>query len=192
MSIKSKVKPQIHFAFGTRPNFHPPPFSEVSHLVETDRPFALFLANIEVPEKPIKIRENVDPSSPPPADILKDLPQPEEGVKPCLRLDCKEVIRQILTSNKRNRAERDDISYESMILGRELEENIQVSLSKEGILKEMATESDSLSFKLKDVKESLMKMSEKKSALDQERDELNNKVTAYDSIYVINVHASNF
>ena len=114
---KSPEKP--HFAFGSIPNTRPPPYSDLAHLSnEQDQRFVMALASIQIPEKPIVIRPPREQSEPviPASEILKDLPQAEEGVKPCARIDCKEIIRKILNSTKRNRDERDDINYDMQVL----------------------------------------------------------------------------
>lgn len=176
-SPESKSKPKSpekvsreNLAFGSPPN-RPPAYSEISHLGVEDQKFALLLADIKIPDTPVirKERKDFDEEKEeviPPAKLLQDLPQPEEGVKPCGRFECKEVIRKILNSTKVNREERDDINYEKRESEGDQNEADAILLATETAYRKVMNETEDLGTQKNDTLEQVAAAERKKSLLD--------------------------
>ncbi len=165
------------YAFGTTPTTHPPAYSSIAHLKETDISFALLLASIEVQDRP-KIEKKSAESQETNlyAEIVKDLAKTEEGLKPCTKFECKEVIRKILNSNKRNKEEREDIMIEMDNISSEEKQSEGLLSSLEETMTNLVSEADRLENTKVDIARKLSGLENKTKAYEKEKDELMSKI----------------
>jgi hypothetical protein len=148
------VSPKKTYAFGT-PDHGKFPFSSFSHLGSESISFAKTLAANAKPrsqvvegegedkEKELKERRPVKKTKKkaPPVDQIPglDLPEAEKGQPPCSRIECKDVIADILETSRKNQEERDQIVEDCqrmIMLQQELEEETMAieSLNKSNIM----------------------------------------------------------
>lgn len=108
--------------------------------------------------------------------VLDDLPEAEEGVAPCIRPECREVIRDIYDRQAKNEAERDDIiqECEKMIqIHQQLEEE---TLMIDDDNKRIILEGNMLEESYQTLLAKYAKCKTIKLEKETERDELNSKV----------------
>jgi len=107
--------------------------------------------------------------------LVSDL-QSEEGLKPCMRPECKDVISAIIVSQEKNRKERERITAESKHLISEIQQVEQLCALTDSEQKLCISEGAQL-------EKNLIQLGARKDTLERtkqeqakERDELNNKV----------------
>jgi len=111
------------------------------------------------------------------AGELKELlGQGEEGIEPCTRKECVTIVRKILETQGRNKAERNDILATEDMLTHEIQSAEQDSTMLEEELAVANNESKRLEMTLSHLKEQLSKLTKTCKDLQHERDEFSNKV----------------
>jgi hypothetical protein len=186
MAEGHKEKSQAHVAkqvpFGTRSEHYP--FSSFNHLAPTDKNFALDLAVTEPPQNEFvaAIIKDVKETASKSKVVLKAgelkelLGQGEEGIEPCTRKECVTIVRKILETQGRNKAERNDILGTEDMLTHEIQSAEQDATMLEEELAVANNESKRLELTLSHLKEQLAKLTKTCKDLQHERDEFSNKV----------------
>lgn len=179
----AEKKPKKYLAFGTAN--HKLAYSEMVHLTPENRSFAIQMASSDTSKdiKPVEDEEDVPAS---PKHKIKTLGSSSinesgEKIKPCMRPDCKDVIRKIADSQERNSIERDKILKEMKKLIAELEQTEQFILLTEGEQKQLTLENNQIEKTYLKLGEKLKTLEKKIIEHHQERDELNNKVMMIES-----------
>ena len=169
------------YPFGT-PQHGKHPYSEFAHLSVSNKAFALQIASSGEDQQffmPPILKETNKPTTSPSIKKLfvPDMPQAEEGVKPCMRPECKEVMRAILESQERNRREREGILEESKALVAEIQQTEQLILLAESEGKVCLAEGAQIEKSLAQLEGIKDELERQKHEQAKERDELNNKVS---------------
>lgn len=162
------------YPFGT-PNHGKFSYSSFAHLPPTNRDFAMQLA-ASTGEVGVVRTERKSPVKQRAAPVLDDLPEAEEGVAPCIRPECRDVIRDIYDRQAKNEAERDDIiqECEKMIqIHQQLEEE---TLMIDDDNKRILLEGNMLEESYQTLLAKYAKCKTIKLEKETERDELNSKV----------------
>lgn len=168
-----------HYPFGT-PSHVYHAYSEFNHLKPDD--YLLFHAlstaeNInpeirtgnEERNRPVPTKKEIE-------EIMKDIPAPPEGVEPCKRLECKLVIKNIITCQSLNRIERDELLLD---IDQVQAENLKADrdlLALESKLNIVTRQNDQLEATLEHLLAQIEKLENKKIELQQEREEKSNRV----------------
>lgn len=174
----TEKKPKKYLAFGTAN--HKLAYSEMVHLTPENRSFAIQMAASDT-SKDIKPVEDEDDAPASPKHKIKSIgssavSESGEKIKPCMRPDCKDVIRKISDFQERNSLERDRILKEMKKLIAELEQTEQFILLTEGEQKQLTLENNQIEKTYLQLGEKLKGLEKKTIEQHQERDELNNKV----------------
>lgn len=182
-----RIPQKKHFPFGTPTNkFHP--FSEFQHLKPEDVLLykALsanegeFKAEIftgdEITSKTSPKKKKVAPIKID-TDILKDIPNVPAGVEPCKRIDCKNVIKNILESQSRNSIERDELMLDIENHLAEYQSSERENAAMENKLDHANRLTSQLEATLQHLNAQIDRLEGKKIELQQEKEELGNKVS---------------
>lgn len=186
MAESHRERPQTyvakHVPFGTKSEHFP--YSSFNHLAQTDKNFALDLATTEPPQNEFvaAITKDLKETASKSKVVLKAgelkelLGQGEEGIEPCTRKECVTIVRKILETQGRNKAERNDILATEDMLTHEIQSAEQDSTMLEEELAVANNESKRLEMTLSHLKEQLAKLTKTCKDLQHERDEFSNKV----------------
>mmetsp|Transcript_36104 Transcript_36104/g.36782 ORF Transcript_36104/g.36782 Transcript_36104/m.36782 type:complete len:499 (-) Transcript_36104:130-1626(-) len=178
--IPKEPRKKVYLPFGT-PIHGKHPYSEYAHLSGENRDFAVQITTPQVPRDP-KFLFDIAPTVAPTKKIVaKEQPIGDGTAKPCIRPECKEVIRKIGEAQDRNMRERDHILAESKRLLTELDQSEQILSMIETEQKQLTLDSSQLEKTLAQIGESFKNLEEQKREQQQERDELNNKVMTFEA-----------
>lgn len=183
-----KKSPQTkHYPFGTSTSFS---YSKFSHLSGDVYDFATSLAGTASDIKPeigqktiVKTPTKKKSSSTAPAkkddesDFLKTLGATEEGVKPCDRKDCKEVIKKIIERQSKNKYERDDMEADTDKCLADIEYYETQNSNIEERVKSLVRQENQLQQTVDHLAIELEKLEKSKNEIQSERDGYVNKVS---------------
>jgi len=157
-----------------RPTTKPPPYSEFEHIGETDKKFALYLANCDTVDTTIRRPRKTE---------VADLESPvkiekivEEGEKACQKLGCKEIIRKINAAGKKNRDERDDLAHEQRRIDDDLNELEDNANSLEEEANRIDSQAQNFQMIKSDLDAKLISAVSKNKSLEKEMAQLNTKI----------------
>jgi chromosome segregation ATPase len=184
----AKKAPQMkHYPFGTSTSFS---YSKFSHLSGDVYEFATSLAGTASDIKPeigqketiVKTPTKKKSSSTASAkkddenDFLKTLTASEDGVKPCDRKDCKEVIKKIIERQSKNKYERDDMEADTDKCLADIEYYETQNSNIEDRVKSLVRQENQLQQTVDHLAIELEKLEKTKNEIQSERDGYVNKV----------------
>lgn len=182
-----KVGKKKHYPFGT-PSHMRHPYSFFAHIKSDNKAFAIDLAtatNIEaevIEVKPKRFRrpkttgKDGDDETGDTVDPMDIIPPTTEGLEPCTKIPCQQVIRGILDVQLKNQIEREEIEDEYQRLLQELETAEADIVSAEGRLVSLSDVGNQLEQRHKQLMLNVQTLEATRDHLQNERSDINNKV----------------
>ena len=173
MSIKTPSTSPVS-AFGSRVTNKIPPFSEIEHISNQDKLFAMYLANIDTDDTTIRVNKSKETSN---LNVNRnDDSESVSSENKCTNIACQEVIRKINVAGKKNRTERDDLAYEQSNVNLELNDLEDILGSLEAECNKIDNDAQSFESTKTEMISKLGKLEAKKKYTEKETQDLNSKI----------------